>query len=263
VGLAALLGRALQGVNRERDRSTPAMLFRHADRCRIEGRYGEAARLVAEGLRQAPDSTVGHLISAYLHVAAHRADHARREFDRVLALDPYHPWALLGLARICIEDQDHKGAAALLDRALDYCPDFADARLLRETLGHVPRTQRSPGEAHGSAALGPAAPAEERDVFAMRTDGKLLVARTGEERGSQLAEHLMQVHRTVSFALSLAGLGSLKHAAIETGSCTTFILKDADLVFSATLDGVVDIGTGFARIELVRDDLGVKADDPS
>ena len=92
----------------------------------------------------------------------------------------------------------------------------------------------------------------------MRTDGKLVMARTDDERGGQLAQHLMQVDRTVSFTLSLAGLGSLRRAAVETGSCTTFILKNADLVFSATLDGAVEIGAGFARIERLRADLDVK-----
>ncbi len=39
----------------------------------------------------------------------------------------------------------------------------------------------------------------------------------------------------------------------------TFLLKDADLVFSATLDGTIEVGAGFAQIARLRADLGVKA----
>ena len=259
VGLAALLERTLRGVYRAREQSTPAMLFRRADQCRNEGQYDEGARLVARGLRQVPDSSVGHLISAYLHMARRQADRARNEFDRVLALDPYHPRALLGLARIHIEEQDLEGAKALLDRALQYYADFPEARALREMLVGWPPTQtdrrpalpsRSPGEA--------SPPARERDVVAVRTDGNLVLTRTEEDRGRQLAQHVTQVYRTASATLSRAGLGSLHCAAIDTGSFMTFLLTDADLVYSATLDAKVDVAAGFARIRQLRTDLGVK-----
>src|SRR5262249_46731149 len=175
VGLSILLERALRGVSRAGDRSAPAMLFRRADRCRNEGRYDEAARLVAEGLREAPDSSVGHLISAYLHMAARQVGRAKHGFDRVLALDPYHPRALLGLARICIAGQDREGAAALLDRALQYYPDFNEAQALRETLGpsRLPRGSRKGSRESVRDESGK--PARERDVVVMRTDGKLVL----------------------------------------------------------------------------------------
>jgi tetratricopeptide (TPR) repeat protein len=256
MGLPERLGRALHGVSRARDRSTAAMLFRRADQCRNEGRFHEAARLVAEGLRQAPDSIVGHLISAYLHVARRQPGRARREFDRVLALDPYHLRALVGLARICIEDQDHEGAAALLDRTLQYYPDFPEARTLRETLGDRSRTPRGLRETPHEE---PHAQTGERDVLAMSADGDLVLARTDDkERGEQLARHLMTVCRTASVTLSRAGLGSLRRAAIDTGASTTFVLKEADLVFSATLDGTVEIGAGFLRVGRLRAELGAR-----
>ena len=81
VSFATLLERTWSGITgMVRKPSTPAALFRQADRYRNEGRYDEAARLVAQGLRQAPDSHVGRLLSAYLYVAA------RRELVRV----PWH-----------------------------------------------------------------------------------------------------------------------------------------------------------------------------
>ena len=261
MGLAALLEQTLRVVNRARYRSTPAMLFRRADRCRSQGRYDEAARLVARGLRQAPDSTVGWLISAYLDVAGRRMDRAKSEFNRVLAGDPYHPRALLGLAKISIEDHDLEGAKTLLDRALQYYADFAEARALREMLAGWPRTQADRREAPASGLfLGqPTKSTRERDVVAVRTDGNLIFTRTDEERGRQLAQHLMQVYRTASAALSRAELGSVRSAAIDTGTGMTFLLRDAELLFSATLDGHVEVGAGFAQVGRLRADLGVKA----
>src|SRR5215813_9870361 len=85
--LATLVGRAIRGAVHQ---GGSAALFRQADRYRNEGRYEDAARLVAEGLKRDPDSSVGHLLSAYLHVAARQTDRAKSEFHRVLALDPYH-----------------------------------------------------------------------------------------------------------------------------------------------------------------------------
>jgi tetratricopeptide (TPR) repeat protein len=259
VGLAALLERTLRSVNRARHQSTPATLFRRADRYRNQGRYAEAAQLVSRGLRQAPDSSVGHLISAYLHMAGRRMNRAKSEFHRVLDVDPYHPRALLGLARIQIEDQDLEGAKTLLDRALQYYSDFPEARALREMLVGWPRTQVDLRKAPASGFLAePSKPARERDVVALRADGNLVLTGTDEERGRQLAQHVMQVYRTASATLSRAGLGSFRSAAIDTGSCMTFLLKDADLVFSATLDGTIEVGAGLAQIARLRADLGVK-----
>lgn len=259
VGLAALLERSLRGVYRPREQSTPATLFRRADQCRNEGQYDEAARLVARGLRQAPDSSVGHLLSAYLHMARRQAGRARNEFDRVLALDPYHPRALLGLARIHIEEQDLEGAKALLDRALQYYADFPEARALREMLvGWPPAQAERRAAPPSSSPAEPGTPARERDVVAIRADGSLVLTRTEEDRGRQLAQHVMQVYRTASATLSRAGLGSLRSAAIDTGSLMTFLLTDADLIYSATMDGKVDVAAGLARIRRLRTDLGVK-----
>jgi tetratricopeptide (TPR) repeat protein len=259
VGLVALLERTVRGVFQSRNRSTPATLFRRADQCRNHGQHDEAARLLALGLRQAPDSSVGHLIAAYLHVARRQVARAKTEFHRVLALDPYHPRALVGLAKICIQEQDLEGAETLLDRALQYYADFDEARALRATLPGRPATPDHRAAAPSGSRNEPSTPARERDVVAIRTDGDLVFTRTDGDRGRQLAQHVAQVYRTASATLSRAGLGSLRYAAIDTGSCMTFLLRDADLVFSATLDGNVEVGAGLAHIERLRTDLGVKA----
>jgi tetratricopeptide (TPR) repeat protein len=260
VSLAALLERTLHGVMRAPDDSKPAMLFRRADRYRNQGRYDEASQLVSMGLRLAPHSSVGHLISGYVHMAGRRMDQARSEFQRVLAVDPYHPRALLGLARIAIEDQDLEGAKALLDRALLYYADFPEAQALREMLEGWPPAQADVPDAPTVAFRGQVSTSgREHDVIAVRTDGSLMLTGADEERGRQLAQHAMQVYRTASATLARAGLGALRSAAIDTGSAMTFLLKDADILFSATMDGAIEVGAGLAQTARLRSDLGVKA----
>jgi len=252
MGLATLLGR--QGTSH---RPASAALFRQADRYRIEGRYEEASRLVIQGLAQDLDSSVGHLLSAYLHAATRQTDRARTDFQRVLALDPYHPRALLGLARICLEEQDLEGAKALLDRALQYYADFAEAQALRDMLGSWPQASTPATEA-------PEPPPVDRldvpphDLVIMRADGTTLLAKLDKDRGSQLAQHAMQVVRMASAMMSRAGLGSLRRGVIDTESHTTFFLADADLILSATLGGTVEIDEGLARLGRLKSELGKK-----
>jgi tetratricopeptide (TPR) repeat protein len=260
VSLAALLERTLHGVKRTQDDPTPAVLFRRADRYRNQGRYDEASEFVRMGLSLAPHSGVGHLISAYLHMAGRRMDQARSEFHRVLAVDPHHPRALLGLARIQIEDQDWEGAKTLLDRALLYYADFSEAQALRDMLeGWAPVQADVPEAPAGAFRSRVSTSGRERDVIALRTDGSLILTGTDEERGRRLAQHAVQVYRTASATLARAGLGALRSAAIDTGSDMTCLLKDADILFSATMGGAIEVGAGLAQTARLRSDLGIKA----
>lgn len=256
MGLTTLLERTVRGALH---RGGSAALFRHADRYRNEGRFEEASRLVAQGLQQDPDSSVGHLLSAYLHVATRQTDRAKTDFERVLALDPYHPRALLGLAKICLEEQDVEGSKALLDRALQYYADFAEAQALREMVVSWPQSPTPTADASGSAPLAEPGTLSERDVVMMRADGTTLLARADGERGGQLSQHTIQVFRMASAAVSRAGLGSLRRGAVDTGSHTTFLLSDADVVLSATLDGHVEPGEGSAHMGRLKSKLKTKA----
>lgn len=256
--VTTLLGRTWTGIAGRVRPSTPAALFRRADRYRNEGRHGEAARLVAQGLQEAPDSSVGHLLSAYLCVAAREMDRAKVAFQRVLALDPYHPRALLGLARICLEEHEIEDSKALLDRALQYYQDFPEAQALREMVVGW-SSPPAPVGAVPSAPAGDLKSAQRtRDLVMTRTDGSLVFVGAKGERGSQLAQHQIQVYRMASAALSRAGLGGLRRGAIDTGSHMIFLLSDPDLVLSATLDGTVDIGAGLAQVGRLWTELGAK-----
>jgi len=235
--------------------SRPSALFRRADHLRNEGRYEEAARLVADGLRQDPASSVGHLLSAYLHVANRAMDRAKVEFDHVLALDPYHPRALLGLARISLEEQDIAGATNLLDRALQYYADFPEAQALREMVRSWSETSTPAGEvSHADSAV----LAAEEDVVVMRLDGTVVVSRAPEERAQLVAQHQIQTHRMASATLARAGFGILRRSVVDTETHLTFVHGDADCLLSATLNGDVEIPAGLAQTGRLWTELGIK-----
>ena len=74
----------------------------------------------------------------------------------MLSLDPEHPRALLGLARIAFESGEAGTAGQLLERALRVYPDFPEAIALLDA------TRSRRGRAHDSGASdrdgGPAGP---------------------------------------------------------------------------------------------------------
>jgi tetratricopeptide (TPR) repeat protein len=257
--LSDFLQRGWTGITEAVRPRTAAALFRRADRCRNQGRYDEAARLVAQGLELAPDSSVGHLLSGYLHAAAREMDRGKTSFQRVLGVDPYHPRALLGLARIAIEEQDLDGAKALLDRALQFYSDFPEAQALRDLLASW-ATQPAPAGEAAETALGDfEMVAGTQDLVVTRGDGSLAFTKADAERSRCLTQHVNQVSRMASAILSRAGFGALRRAAIETGSEMTFLLSDTDTVLAATVEGHVDLGSGFAQIGRIWGKLTVKA----
>jgi tetratricopeptide (TPR) repeat protein len=255
MGLRTLLERTVRGALH---RAPSAALFRQADRYRNEGRYEDASRLVVKGLAQDPDSSVGHLLSAYLHVATRQTDRAKTDFQRVLALDPYHPRALLGMAKICLEEQDQEGAKALLDRALQYYADFAEAQALRDMVESWPQPSTGTSEAREPSSVD-RLDVPAHDLVMMRPDGATLYAMADGIRGDQLAQHAIQVVRMASATMSRAGLGTLQRGAIDTGSHTTFLLSDSDLIVSATLDGTVETDEGLARVARLKSELAKKS----
>jgi hypothetical protein len=93
----------------------------------------------------------------------------------------------------------------------------------------------------------------------MRLDGTTLLVRADGERRTHLAQHAIQVVRMASAAAARAGLGSVQRGAIDTGSHTTFLSSDADVVVSATLDGRVESSEGFAHLGRLKSELGASA----
>src|SRR6185503_5599906 len=119
-------------VARKRRPSTSVQMFRRAQHLRDEARYKRAALVVEDALLQDPTSVVGHLLAASLHMVLRETGQARASFERVLALEPTQPRALLGLARIAIEEGDAATCRQMLTRALARYPDFPEARALLE-----------------------------------------------------------------------------------------------------------------------------------
>src|SRR5260370_5839259 len=114
VGLATCLERTWSGLAGLVTPRSAAAMFRLADQYRHEGRYEEAADLIAEGLRVSPNIAVGHLLDAYVHVVFREMPAAKTSFRRVLSLDPYHPRAPFGLAPIAPAQGHTEGGRPLL-----------------------------------------------------------------------------------------------------------------------------------------------------
>jgi tetratricopeptide (TPR) repeat protein len=261
VGFGALLKHTWSGIGGLVRSRTATTLFRQADQYRNAGRYAEAAELVARGLAQAPESSVGHLLSAYLHVARRETEPARLALLHVLTLDPYHPRALLGLARIALEEGNPEGATPLLDRALQFYPDFPEAQALRDMVGGWSSGPTGELEDTPRSALshGPERSSDARELIVARADGTVVRAGVDvdDERLTPLAQHLTQVQRMASATLGRAGFGPLHHGVIETGTGTTFLLSESDLFLSATLSDSNEIGAGLAAVGALWTTLGI------
>ena len=249
MGLGALLERVLSIFVKSRSPSA-ADLFWRGDRLRHEGRYREAIRLVEEGLRRMPTSATGYLLAGYLHLAVREVQPAREAFRSVLALDPNHPRALLGLARIAIERGDPDAARGALERALLYHPDFPEAQVLEKGLaartavqGAFAGAQTRPLRA-GAIRLS----REGRDPILARLDGTVIFAQCDEGREPVLAQHVIQVVRIASETLARAGLGALRRGVIEGAQASTYLQTDVGLVLALTLPSGTSVADGWSAV---------------
>ena len=260
MSLATFLERTWSGLTGLVRPRSAASLFRLADQYRHEGRYEEAADLIAEGLRLAPNIAVGPLLNAYLHVVFRDMTAAKESFRRVLALDPYHPRALFGLARIALEEGDIEGCRPFLDRAIQYFPDFPEAKALQEMVV----TWSAPAVAT-PAAVGTIStdrlrpPPGARDLILTHTDGTLVFAQGSEERQRQLAQHMTQVYRIASATLARAGLGPLRRGVVEGASEMTFLRSDGGVILGVALPRDIDVGAGLVQVGRLWTDLNIKS----
>src|SRR5499426_1077841 len=249
VDFLRLLSRIWDAITSLTRPPNPATLFRRADLYRQEGRFEEAADLVAQGLRLSPNNGVGHLLSAYLHLAFRQIDPAKSEFQTVLGVDPYHPRALLGLAKIALEERDLAACRPFLDKALQYYPDFPEARALQEM---VVGWSSTPGAPAGAPTfVGPALqieklkpPAGGREFVLTQTDGTLVFSQHGDKDAEDLAAHVTQVYRIASATLERAGLGQLRRGIVQAATETSFYRSNDRLVLAMTFPHDVKIGFG-------------------
>jgi hypothetical protein len=221
---------------------TPAELFGRADRLRRAGRLGEAAECVLQGLSLDPTSVTGHLLAAHLHVARRTIEPAKEEFRWVLERHPSHPRALLGLARLAVEEGDVDGGREALVRALRVYPDFPEAQALLDALA-----ARPPAAAPRPPRLDRLhLPAAARALVVLGGDGAVLAARPegADEGGRRLA-------RTVGLAaatLRRAGLGLLRRGIVADADDQHFLRTDVTLTLAVTLPRSTHITQGLLEV---------------
>src|SRR5689334_3712449 len=197
-------------------RRTPravAEALRRAEQRRREGRYAEASALVAHVLELEPQNLHAHLLAAYLHVAQRTPAPAKAEFRWVLGHDANHPRALLGLARIALEENDVRVCHDLLRRALRLYPEFPEAvaRVLRLAAGALERA--------GLGVLHRAIVDDDHDAVFTRTDGEL-VASLALPRATDPTQGLLDVNRLWSTALHELGLAGAPPTSPTTPAST-------------------------------------------
>jgi tetratricopeptide (TPR) repeat protein len=246
--------RIWQMIGRKRRQPTSAQMFRQAQRLRDDGRFEDAAELVAGALIREPGSVVGHLLAGSLHMTLREPGQACTSFERVLALDPTQPRALLGLARIWLEEGNLATCRELLSRALARYPDFPEARALLD----VVRGLATGGE--GAGAVAPAGairldrvrlPAESREALFVRRDATLVFAAPRGPRTEAVAASAVKLARIATAMLARAGLGPLRHAVIEGAAETTYLRTDDAALLTLAFASDVKTGTAVAHLERV------------
>jgi tetratricopeptide (TPR) repeat protein len=246
-----MLSRLLQVVTAGR-RPNVVQLFRRASRYRDDGRFEEAADLVASGLRVEPDSAVGHLLAGSLHAVFREMHLARASFERVLALDPTHPRALLGMARIALEEGDRTASAGYLQRALERYPDFPEATALLDVVTSLEALPAPALTSVVSVRLDRLrAPSECRELLVARADGALLAAQPRGPRIQEATARLTRVCRLGGAMLERARLGGLKHAVLERAEETRFVRTDGTALLSLLLPREPDVTPGLVHLERV------------
>jgi tetratricopeptide (TPR) repeat protein len=261
----ALLRRIWGGRGRRRPPTT-IEAFRRADRYRRIGRYAEALDLVRHGLTLEPGSLTGHLLAAYLQHAGRALDAAREEFRWVLARDPHHARALLGLARLALEEGDRSGCRDLLRRALRYYPDFPEAQALLDALATA-RAAEPPPVPAGARLDRLRLPATGRALLVARHDGRVLTARPGGPQDGETWGRLAQVLRLAGGTLARSGFGPLRRAVLEDDADALFVRSDGDLVLSVALPRTIEVTQGLLEVNRLwagaLHELGLAATPPA
>ena len=248
------LARLWHMVGGKKRRPTTAQMLWRAQRLRDEGRFERATEIVDTALLHDPLSVVGHLLAASLHMALRETGQARTSFERVLALEPTQPRALLGLARVALEEDDITACRSLLRRALARYPDFPEARALLEVArGLVPSVDANPVvTATGTKATDRLRlPAESREALFMRADATLLFAEPHGPRTDLAVGSTAKLARVATAMLARAGLGPLRHAVVEGVADTTYLRADDTALLSLAFDRDLRSSTALEHLEQV------------
>ena len=241
-------------VGGKRRPATSAQMLRRAQRLRDQGRIARAVEIVDDALMRDPRSVVGHLLAASLHMMLRETGLARTAFERVLALEPTQPRALLGLARVALEEDDVPACRALLTRALARYPDFPEARALLDVARRLvvsidakPTVTSNGAIANDQLRL----PPESREALFMRADATLVFAEPRGPRTDALAGSAMKLARVATAMLARAGLGPLRHAVVEGVADTTYLRADDAALLALAFDRDLQSATALHHLERV------------
>jgi tetratricopeptide (TPR) repeat protein len=256
--MSAVLDRLWRPGGRKR---TPTDIFGQADRLRREGRYAEAATLVTSGLALDPNSVTGHLLAGYLHAAQRTIEPAKREFRWVLSRDPVHPRALLGLARLALEECDLVGCRECLSSALRAYPDFPEARAVLDALTAASPTNVAPAAAPTRLER-VRLPGGARALVVVDAHGQVLAERPEVE---DAGPRLVRIAGLAGAALQRAGFGPLRRAIIDDHEQTEFVRADGTLTLGLALPRTTLIPQGLLEVNrlwgAVQHELAVTRDE--
>jgi tetratricopeptide (TPR) repeat protein len=225
-----------------------AEALRRAEQRRRVGRYAEASALVARVLELDPQNLHAHLLAGYLHVAQRAPAPAKAEFRWVLGHDANHPRALLGLARIALEENDAHVCHELLRRALRLYPEFPEAAALRDALHAREASARAPQPAPPARMERLRLPGGGRALIVGRADGGLIVSLPRADDAKDAAEAVARVLQLAAGALQRAGLGVLHRAIVDDDHDAVFTRTDGELVVSLALPRATDPTQGLLDV---------------
>src|SRR5215470_15306998 len=234
---AMIFARIWHLLGGKRRRPTSTHMFRQAQRLRDEGRLQDANDLVEAALRREPGNVVGHLLAGSLHMALRETGQARTSFERVLALDATQPRALLGLARIALEEGETAACRELLEIARGLTVDASSKRAA--TPNDALRTERL------------RLPAECREAMFMQSDASLVFAEPRGPRSEAVAAGAVKLARVATAMLERAGFGPLRHAVIEGPAETTYVRADDTALLTLAFDYDVKAESAVAHLERV------------
>jgi tetratricopeptide (TPR) repeat protein len=205
--------------------------FRRADQFRREGRLPEAMKMVDYGLALDADNVIGHLLAAYLHAAGRAMAPAKAEFQWVLTRDPNHARALLGLARIAIEEREPAVCRELLTRALRFYPDFPEAQALLEAVTVAAVSTPPPAVAVDHLRV----PDHGRALLVARYDGTLAAPAADDAEAGARAAALARIVGVAAAALARGGFGPVRRAIVEDAEDAVFARTDGTMLVALTL----------------------------
>jgi tetratricopeptide (TPR) repeat protein len=227
-------------------------LFRSATLHRNAGRFEEAASLVEQGLQLDPNNLVGLLLAGSLHAVFRETQMAQTAFERVLTIDPTHPRALLGMARMALEAGQAGTCTDFLRRALGRYPDFPEAQALLEAVSHadVEATPR-PAKSRRLRIERLRVPQESREALLTKLDATLIFAQPRGTATDEVATRTARLCRLTGTMLARCGMLRLTHAVLEGAAETTFLRADDEVVLSLAFGQDMELAAGLAHTERV------------